>query len=436
MTPIIRSRSSSVFSLIFAFVLLLTTLPSSSALKFDLQAYPKGHHTPRCIRNFVARDTLVVVTATVGGTKGDGQVVNIHIKDAVGNDYGRPRDVIGESRMAFTSHADSAFDVCFENVLTSSSPVMNPTRHIELDIDIGADARDWSAIQAAEKLKPVETELRRIEELVGEIVSEMEYLRSREQKLRDTNESTNERVKWFAYGTMGMLVGLGAWQVIYLRAYFSNGREQETSWREKEKHLKPDPPDTITANKGELGVGEMDGGKFKIEPLRRTGEDVVTMRARLLYQSRKRGILESDLLLSTFADAYLPTMTLEQLQQYDRFLDENDWDIYYWATQEPVPTAQASEGGSLKFPNASVPGVEPKDTPSPNAGHAGEWAQTVGAFKPAYRPVPARWRDGEILGQLRKHVVERSASSVSRGKMRRSGGGGIGRMPEVRSFDP
>ena len=48
----------------------------------------------------------------------------------------------------------------------------------------------------------------------------MEYLRGREQKLRDTNESTNERVKWFAFGTMGMLVGLGAWQIVYLRAYF------------------------------------------------------------------------------------------------------------------------------------------------------------------------------------------------------------------------
>ena len=75
-------------------------------------------------------------------------------------------------------------------------------------------------MQAAEKLKPVETELRRIEETVSEIVTEMEYLRTREQKLRDTNESTNERVKWFALGTMGMLVGLGAWQVVYLRAYF------------------------------------------------------------------------------------------------------------------------------------------------------------------------------------------------------------------------
>lgn len=66
----------------------------------------------------------------------------------------------------------------------------------------------------------METELRRIEETVNEIVQELEYLRMREQKLRDTNESTNERVKWFAFGTMGMLVGLGAWQVVYLRSYF------------------------------------------------------------------------------------------------------------------------------------------------------------------------------------------------------------------------
>lgn len=71
-----------------------------------------------------------------------------------------------------------------------------------------------------EKLKPTEMELRRIEEVMGEIVKEMDYLRERETKLRDTNESTNERVKWFAIGTMIMLVALGAWQVIYLRAYF------------------------------------------------------------------------------------------------------------------------------------------------------------------------------------------------------------------------
>jgi p24 family protein delta-1 len=41
----------------------------------------------------------------------------LQIKDAVGNEYGKPKDVVGEKRMAFTSHADSAFDVCFENLI-------------------------------------------------------------------------------------------------------------------------------------------------------------------------------------------------------------------------------------------------------------------------------------------------------------------------------
>ena len=35
---------------------------------------------------------------------------------------------------------------------------------------------------------------------------------------------------------------------------------------------------------GEMGVGEIEGGTFRVEPLRRTGEDANTMRARLLCQ--------------------------------------------------------------------------------------------------------------------------------------------------------
>ncbi|PSS20469.1 hypothetical protein M430DRAFT_41777 [Amorphotheca resinae ATCC 22711] len=208
-------------SLLYSLCSFLLLLACVDALKFDMEAFSKGDKKgQRCIRNFVAKDTLVVVTAIVDGYKGDGMVLNMHIKDVVGNEYGKPKDVVGEQRMAFTSHADAFFDVCFENYLSGTRTVSHRSRHVELDIDIGADAKDWLAVQATEKLKPVETELRRIEEMVGEIVAEMEYLRSREQKLRDTNESTNTRVKWFAFGTMGMLVALGAWQVVYLRAYF------------------------------------------------------------------------------------------------------------------------------------------------------------------------------------------------------------------------
>ncbi|KAK7866069.1 hypothetical protein R5R35_013568 [Gryllus longicercus] len=69
-------------------------------------------------------------------------------------------------------------------------------------------------------------------------------------------------------------------------------------------------------------------------------EPLELKKARLLYQSRKRGMLENGLLLSTFAAKYLNTMTAEQTKQYDRLINlpSNDWDLYYWATGvKPVP---------------------------------------------------------------------------------------------------
>ena len=169
-------------------------------------------------------------------------------------------------------------------------------------------------------------------------------------------------------------------------------------------------------------------------------------------QSRKRGTLESDLLLSTFADANLASMTETQLRQYDLFLDENDWDIYYWATQEPTPTSrETAEGNS---PEYSTPIAQGKAVNGPEtdawrngAPRSGEWAQTVGTVKPAYRPVPQRWKNSEILKMLRRHVLDRRGGGVpvsehsdgggmglKRGG-RVTGGGGLGRMPEVQNFD-
>ncbi|VTT71506.1 unnamed protein product [Fusarium fujikuroi] len=171
----------------------------------------------------------------------------------------------------------------------------------------------------------------------------------------------------------------------------------------------------------ELKVGELQGAKFRVEPLRRVGEDDATKRARLVYQSRKRGTLESDLLLSTFAAAHLPTLSPELLDQYDLLLDENDWDIYYWATQkEQLSTTNPS---SAQSPSTADIDAKPESDQITRHPPSGEWAQTVGNFKPAYRPVPARWKDSEILEKLRAHVRSRSVDGGE--------GGGMGFMPPL-----
>lgn len=64
-------------------------------------------------------------------------------------------------------------------------------------------------------------------------------------------------------------------------------------------------------------------------------EPIHEKRARLMYQSRKRGMLENGLLLGSFANKYLGDFTEEQLVLYDRLINlpSNDWDIFYWATE-------------------------------------------------------------------------------------------------------
>ncbi|KAK4683523.1 succinate dehydrogenase assembly factor 2, partial [Tremellales sp. Uapishka_1] len=75
-------------------------------------------------------------------------------------------------------------------------------------------------------------------------------------------------------------------------------------------------------------------------PLDRTGESEETLRARLVYQSRKRGTLETDLILATFARDHLRTMNVQELRQFDKLMDEPDWDIYYWSVGKKEPPMQ------------------------------------------------------------------------------------------------
>ena len=59
-------------------------------------------------------------------------------------------------------------------------------------------------------------------------------------------------------------------------------------------------------------------------PVPRHNESLNTLRARLTYQTRKRGTLESDLIMSTFAKEHLNSLTREELLELDQvMLPEN-----------------------------------------------------------------------------------------------------------------
>ncbi|KAK6039190.1 TPR repeat region, partial [Cooperia oncophora] len=71
-------------------------------------------------------------------------------------------------------------------------------------------------------------------------------------------------------------------------------------------------------------------------------ESLETMRARLLYQSKKRGILENDILIGVFGEKYVNKMDRETLKAYDTLIngDIMEWDLYYYMSGKEEPPAE------------------------------------------------------------------------------------------------
>lgn len=89
---------------ILAFFILAIQLVS--ALKFDL---PASHgKNERCVRNFVSRDQLVVVTAIVSGQKGDGQQVNMHVCELIPVEHATESMASSERPDGYTSRVGHA----------------------------------------------------------------------------------------------------------------------------------------------------------------------------------------------------------------------------------------------------------------------------------------------------------------------------------------
>ncbi|CCE62879.1 hypothetical protein TPHA_0D02420 [Tetrapisispora phaffii CBS 4417] len=205
---------NSIFNLCFALFLVLAKV--SQALLFDLPA--ELNPEPFCIRDFVSEGQLVVIEVTSDGSSGDNQEVTLTVRDTNGNEYRRVKDLVGDARVVFTASMSTTFDVCLTNKAKVSGRSLS--RSIEVDVESGSEARDWNKVSSSEKLKPIELDLRKIEELADDIVDEFSYMKNREARLRDTNESTNARVVNFSFLIIIALMGLGSLQVYYLRDFF------------------------------------------------------------------------------------------------------------------------------------------------------------------------------------------------------------------------
>ena len=177
----------------------------------SIQFYLKSSET-KCLSEDVPRSELVV--GEFNSSPNNNNELSVKVSD-VSQNVLFSKLLCNDGKFAFTASKSGEHTICFIN-----NGIGQKT--ISFTLKTGVNAKDYSAVAKKDNLKPIEVELRRLEDQVQAIHDDMKYLKNREESMRNTNESTNSRVLWFSIFSMVVLVVLGGLQLYYLKNFFKS----------------------------------------------------------------------------------------------------------------------------------------------------------------------------------------------------------------------
>uniref|UniRef100_A0AC34R070 GOLD domain-containing protein n=3 Tax=Panagrolaimus sp. JU765 TaxID=591449 RepID=A0AC34R070_9BILA len=195
-----------------AVFLLIFFVGSTLGLRFKLATGER-----QCLREEIHKN--VVLTGEYEFSEAMGYTSSVHVTDTRGHTlYKRENFPDSKGKFAFTADEYDIFEICI--TANQANNQQRIEREVFLSMKHGVEAKNYEDLAKAEQLKPLEVELRRLEDLSDSIVNDFAYMRQREEEMRSTNESTNNRVLYLSIFSMLVLLSLALWQVLYLRRYF------------------------------------------------------------------------------------------------------------------------------------------------------------------------------------------------------------------------
>jgi len=189
---------------------IICLLESVRGIRFTLQP-----NTQKCLRDEMNANMLVVGEYEVSAAPH--QIIDYVVRDTKQHILSK-KDDVSRGKFSFTSEVFDVYELCF--ISKVSGNVRAVPQEVSVTVKKGVETKSYEGIAEAAKLKPLELELKKLEDLSDAIVQDFALMRKREEEMRDTNESTNNRVLFFSIFGMCCLLGLATWQVLYLRRFF------------------------------------------------------------------------------------------------------------------------------------------------------------------------------------------------------------------------
>ncbi|XP_022172035.1 transmembrane emp24 domain-containing protein bai-like isoform X1 [Myzus persicae] len=190
----------------------LSLLSIGSCIRWHMQP-----NSRKCLREELRENILVKGVYEV--TPVDNQQVDYVVRDSKNHILAQKED-ISSGKFTFSVENYDIFEICFSSKVSSNEYHQGAVQEVFVDIKTGVEAKSYEGIAESFKLKPLEMDLKRLEDFSEAIVLEFKDMKMRADEMRNTNESTNKRVLYFSLFSMICLIMLATWQVFYLRRYF------------------------------------------------------------------------------------------------------------------------------------------------------------------------------------------------------------------------
>ncbi|XP_060524451.1 transmembrane emp24 domain-containing protein eca [Cylas formicarius] len=205
----------------FSLGLILFYLNFSSALYFHIAETER-----KCFIEEVPDETNVVVNYKVelydprtGGFMPSTPGIGMHVEVRDPDDKTiLSRVYSSEGKISFTSLSPGEHVICMYS--NSSAWFGGAQLRVHLDIQVGEHAINYGEVVQKEKLTELQLRIRQLLDQVEQITKEQNYQRYREDRFRQTSESTNSRVLWWSVTQTAVLVVMGAWQMRHLKSFF------------------------------------------------------------------------------------------------------------------------------------------------------------------------------------------------------------------------
>ncbi|XP_047586502.1 transmembrane emp24 domain-containing protein 9-like isoform X1 [Lutra lutra] len=125
-----------------------------------------------------------------------------------------------QGSFTFTSQSPGEHQICLHLESIRFALFYDGKLAIHLDMQLGEHTNDYAEFAAKDKLTQLHLRLQQLVEQVELIQKEQEYQRWREERFRQTSESTNQQVLWWSIMQTLILVAAGVWQMRHLKSFF------------------------------------------------------------------------------------------------------------------------------------------------------------------------------------------------------------------------